>query len=72
MSTQARNVDEYIAELSQQIATNPQCASHHYNLGVAYLHKRMWQEAEKSFREAVDNSPRMAEAYVHLPAARRH
>jgi tetratricopeptide (TPR) repeat protein len=26
----------------------------------------MWHEAEESFREALDNSPRMAEAYVQL------
>ncbi|WP_461208905.1 tetratricopeptide repeat protein [Desulfocurvus sp. DL9XJH121] len=66
MSTQAKNVDEYIAELQAQLAANPTCASHHYNLGVAYLSKRMWQEAEKSFLEAVENSPRMADAYVQL------
>ena len=66
MSTQANNVDEYIAELQQQLAENPTCASHHYNLGVAYLSKRMWQEAEKAFLEAVENSSRMADAYVQL------
>ena len=66
MSTQAKNVDEYIAELQAELAGNPTCASHHYNLGVAYLSKRMWQEAEASFLEAVENSARMADAYVQL------
>lgn len=64
--TQAKNVDEYIAELKAQLAENPTCANHHYNLGVAYLSKRMWQEAEKAFLEAVENSARMADAYVQL------
>lgn len=66
MTTQAQNVDEYIAELKQKLSTNPQCASHHYNLGLAYLSKRMWQEAEACFRATVENSPRFAEAYVQL------
>lgn len=66
MSSNAKTADEYIAELQQQLAVNSKCASHHYNLGVAYLSKRMWQEAEQSFRDAIENSPRMSEAYVQL------
>lgn len=66
MTTQAQNVDEYIAELKAKLSQNPQCASHQYNIGLAYLTKRMWQEAETAFREAVDSSPRFAEAYVQL------
>ncbi len=64
--TKAQNVDEYIAELKIQLQSNPDCASHYYNLGVAYLSKRMWQEAEEAFRTATEHSPRMAEAYVQL------
>ena len=66
MTTQAQNVDDYIAELQEKLSQNPQCASHHYNIGLAFLSKRMWPEAEASFRAAVDNSPRFAEAYVQL------
>jgi len=66
MTTQAQNIDEYIAELKHKLSVNSECASHHYNLGLAYLSKRMWPEAEACFRATVDNSPRFAEAYVQL------
>ncbi|MBU1003963.1 MAG: tetratricopeptide repeat protein [Proteobacteria bacterium] len=66
MDTKAKTTDEYIDELKAQLAVNPTCANHHYNLGVAFLAKRMWQEAEEAFRDAVENSPRMAEAHVQL------
>ncbi|BBD09791.1 tetratricopeptide repeat protein [Desulfovibrio ferrophilus] len=66
MSSKAQTTDEYIVELQGMLAVNPTCASHHYNLGVAFLAKRMWQEAEEAFRDAVEHSPRMAEAHVQL------
>lgn len=66
MTTQAQTVDEYIAELQEKLSLNPECASHHYNLGLAYLSKRMWPEAEACFRATVEHSPRFAEAYVQL------
>jgi tetratricopeptide (TPR) repeat protein len=65
-SANVRTTDEYIDELKMKLGANPLCASHHYNLGMAYLAKRMFQEAEASFREATENSPRFAEAYVQL------
>lgn len=60
------DIDEYIADLKTEIASNEQCANHHYNLAVALLSKRDFVGAEESFLSAVRNSPRMAEAYVQL------
>ncbi len=60
------NIDEYIADLKAEIAQNEQCATHHYNLGMALLSKRDFMAAEESFLEAVRNSPHLAEAYVQL------
>ncbi|MGN0008465.1 MAG: tetratricopeptide repeat protein [Desulfovibrionaceae bacterium] len=60
------DIDEYIADLKAEIAQNEQCATHHYNLGLALLSKRDFMAAEESFLEAVRNSPHLAEAYVQL------
>jgi tetratricopeptide (TPR) repeat protein len=60
------DIDEYIADLKAAISDNEQCASHHYNLGLALLSKRDFMGAEASFLEAIRNSPHLAEAYVQL------
>ncbi|EPR36162.1 Tetratricopeptide TPR_1 repeat-containing protein [Alkalidesulfovibrio alkalitolerans DSM 16529] len=64
--TKATNVDEYIAEQQNALARNPECANTHYNLGVGYLSKRMFREAEESLIKALDCSPKLVEAYVQL------
>lgn len=64
--TQAQNVDEYIEEQKARLAKHPTCANTRYNLGMGYLTKRMFTEAEKEFLAAVEESPKMAEAYVQL------
>lgn len=66
MPTNATNVDEYIAEQMGHLARNPECANTHYNLGMGYLTKRMFREAEESFIKALDCSPKLVEAYVQL------
>ncbi|MGE4469795.1 MAG: tetratricopeptide repeat protein [Desulfovibrio sp.] len=63
---QFENVDEYIADLKAKLAKNRECGNTLYNLGVAHLSKREFMEAERCFREAVANSPKLAEAYVQL------
>ena len=63
---QFSNVEEYIAHLKEMLRQAPECGNTHYNLGVAYLSKREFMEAERCFREAVANSPKMAEAYVQM------
>ena len=65
---QARNADEYIAQLRQSIASNPECGTTHYNLAVAKKEKKKYEEAEKELHEAVGCSPTLAEAYVQLGA----
>lgn len=60
------DLDEYIADLKKEIAGNEKCASHHYNLGLAFLSKRDFNAAEESFLNALRNSPHLAEAYVQL------
>ena len=66
MAQQAQNIDDYIAELEAKLEKNDQCASSHYNLGVAYLSKRRYDQAKTSFLRAAERSPAMAEAYVQL------
>lgn len=60
------DIDEYIDDLKKEIASNEQCANHHYNLGLALLSKRDFVGAEEAFLAAVRNSPRLAEAFVQL------
>lgn len=69
---QFANVDEYIADLKAKLQKNGECGNTWYNLGVALLSKRDFLEAERAFREAVGNSPKLAEAYVQLGGIAMH
>jgi tetratricopeptide (TPR) repeat protein len=62
----ANNADEYIAQQRAAIASNPECGTSHYNLGVALMGKKEYIEAEKEFIAAIDCSPGLAEAYVQM------
>ena len=62
----AKNVDEYIAIQRSAIASNPECGTSHYNLGVALMGKKLYDEAKKEFLEAIEYSPTLSEAYVQL------
>lgn len=64
--TDEKSVDQFIAEQMQKLADNPDCANTHYNLGLGYLAKRMFREAEECLLKAVDSSPKLVEAYVQL------
>ena len=66
MAENAENIDDYIAGLEAKLDKNDQCATSHYNLGVAYLSKRRFEQAKTSFLRAAERSPAMAEAYVQL------
>ena len=48
------------------IAQNPECGNSHYNLAVALIGKKQYDEAQKALYEAIENSPNLAEAYVQL------
>lgn len=60
------NVDEYIEDLKQEIPKKDKCATHWYNLGLAFLSKRDFTAAEEAFLNALRQSPHLAEAYVQL------
>ena len=66
----AKNVEEYIARHRQAIASNPECGTSHYNLAVALMGLKKYDEAQKHLFEAIDCSPGLAEAYVQLGAIR--
>ena len=64
----AKNADEYIAQLRNALASNSECGSTHYNLAVALMGQKKYEEAEAELHEAIGCSPTLAEAYVHLGA----
>jgi tetratricopeptide (TPR) repeat protein len=64
--TKAKNVEEYIARQRMAIAGNPDCGVSHYNLAVAFLGQKKYDEAEKELFAAIHCSPNLAEAYVQL------
>lgn len=63
---QAKNAEEYILQQRKAIAANPECGTSHYNLAVALLGLKKYEEAEKELHAATDCSPNLAEAYVQL------
>ncbi|MBF0450505.1 MAG: tetratricopeptide repeat protein [Candidatus Magnetomorum sp.] len=62
----AKNAEEYIERQRSALAMNPDCGTTRYNLAVALLGQKKYDEAEREFKEAVANSPSLAEAYVQL------
>ena len=64
--SKAPNADEFIAQQRAAIAANPDCGNSHYNLGVALMGKKQFDEAEKEFILAIESSPSLAEAYVQM------
>ncbi len=61
-----QRLEQRIEELKASLQKNAECGNTHYNLGVAYLGKREFRDAEAHFREAITHSPKMVEAYVQL------
>ncbi len=64
--TQANNADEFISKLRSQLAMNQDCGTTHYNLAVALIGKKEYEEAEAVLNDAIGCSPSLAEAYVQL------
>ena len=62
----AKNAEEYIAMQRAAISGNPECGTSHYNLAVALLGQKKYDEAEKELTAAIHCSPNLAEAYVQL------
>ena len=65
-SNKPQNADEYIKQLRFQISQNSECGTTHYNLAVALIGKKEYDEAEKYLYDALECSPSLAEAYVLL------
>ena len=59
-------VDEGIAALEKALTIDPNLASVHYNLGLAYEKKDQPEEARKHFQEAIKIKPDLGEAYLAL------
>ncbi|MCQ2444661.1 MAG: tetratricopeptide repeat protein [Mailhella sp.] len=66
MKDRYTDINEYIHDLQEEIAKDPKCAIHHYNLGVAMLSLGDFTEAEECFLNAVRQSPHLAEAFIQL------
>ena len=50
----AKNAEEYIAIQQSAIARNPECGTSHYNLAVALLGQRKFEEAVLTLRALAD------------------
>jgi len=61
-----KNAEEYIAQLKAQIAGNDGCSVNHYNLAVALMGLKRYEDAEGELQEAINCSPNFGEAYVLL------
>ena len=61
-----QNVHEHIAALRDALASNPDCGTSHYNLGVALMGLNQFKEAEREFYLAIECSPTLAEAYAQV------
>ena len=64
--SKADDSEQYIAQQRAALASNPDCGTTHYNLAVALLGQKKYDEAEQEFLEAVECSPTLVEAYVQL------
>jgi tetratricopeptide (TPR) repeat protein len=72
MIEKAKNAEEFIARQRAAIASNPDCGNSHYNLAVALLGLKRFDEAEKELYLAIECSPGLAEAYVQLGGIALH
>ncbi len=66
----AKNADEYINQQRALLISNAECGTTRYNLAVALLGQKKYDEAEKELHEAIRCSPSLAEAYVQLGGIR--
>ncbi|MDY0163773.1 tetratricopeptide repeat protein [Desulfobotulus sp.] len=64
--SKAQNADEYIAQQRMALASNAECGATHYNLAVALMGQKKYEEAESHLHEAISCSPNLAEAFVQL------
>ena len=58
--------DEAIAKFQEVIAKVPTCADCYYNIGVSQMAKQQQEEAEASFKKAIELKPDNSDAYTAL------
>ena len=63
-----RNLADALKELTRAIELNPNDASYHNALGIAYYLREMTQEAHKSFDKAISLDPKFSDAHVNKSA----
>ena len=56
----------YIKFLKERLFFEPSSEILHYNLGLAYTHKGLVEEAISEFKQALECNPNLAQAYVNL------
>ncbi len=56
----------YIKFLKERLFFEPSSETLHYNLGLAYTHKGLIEEAISEFKQALECNPNLAQAYVNL------
>ena len=70
MMKKAKDADEYIAHQRQAIAQNPECGNSHYNLAVALIGQKKYDEAESIFKNIINRFDKCIEAYNGLACVR--
>jgi len=65
-ASNAGNFDEAIAKFTESVAISPQCNVCYTNIGVAYLGKKDYPNAETSFKKALELNANDVEAYNGL------
>ena len=59
-------VDTEIKKTKEYIKLNPKDEKLHYNLGICYIEKEEYKNAEASFAKAIELKPDFADAYCNL------
>ncbi len=63
---QAGNHDLAIAKFTEVVGKVPTCSDCYYNMGVSYVQKQAWPEAETAFKKTIELKPDHADAYSSL------
>ncbi len=62
----AEDLDGAVVVLQQAVAAAPSSALAHSKLGVAFVHRRQWEDARGEFSRAIQLDPRYAPAHSNL------
>ncbi len=63
------DTDSAICRLKSSLELDSQVFETHYNLGIAYLTAKLYDDAAKEFRAAIDINPDYVDAYYSLAIA---